>query len=69
MICVHCMFYEAHGADVTCWRCHLLDNDPNALVGGLPARARPLDYLTNRMKKQIDALIAQEGFPWIKSKT
>ena len=68
MICVNCMFYEAHGADVTCWRCQLLDNDPNALVGGLPARARPLDYLTKSMKKRIDELIALPGFPFLTRK-
>ena len=61
MICVHCMFYEAHGADVICLRCQLVDADPRAAIRG--RQARPLERLTAHLKKEIDKLFPRKEMP------
>ena len=66
MICVKCNFYDTDGAMVVCLRCHLLEVDARAAIPGLPPSARPLERLTAHLKQEIDWLISQKGFPWIK---
>ena len=58
MICVHCMFYEAHGADVYCWRCALMEQDPRLAIAGY--KRYPLDRLTAHLKKEINKLFPRK---------